>query len=150
MSKVKKQKRTLSQIKYDEEHPTVSFRIDKELYDLLMRIKEKEGKSIADVLRIGAGILKVKIEEESKIKKAAYDEGFRTGYKQAEDKYKITFPCHVCKQPIVISIQSGKKEITRYLIQSQWGHSECIQDETGDELIDGIANAIKLLDKKGI
>ena len=125
MSKGKKQKRTPSKIEYDEQHPIVSFRIDKELYDQLRAVKEKEGKSTVDVLKIGLGILTVKVKEEGVIQKAAYAKGFRAGYKKAEDLFKITFQCHVCKETIDVTDESPKKDVKRYLKEAGWCHTNC-------------------------
>ena len=126
MSKVKKQESTSSKIKYDEQHPTVSFLIDKELYDQLMTVKEKEGKSTVDVLKIGLGVLTVKAREESAIREAAYEEGFCDGFVQAEDLFKITFQCHVCKETIDVTDESVKEDIKRYMKEAGWGHKDCV------------------------
>ena len=42
-----------SRIRYENSHPTVSFRIDRELYDELKDLKSKSGLSVADILRVG-------------------------------------------------------------------------------------------------
>lgn len=42
-----------SRQRYEKSHPTVSFRIDRELYDELKDLKSKAGLSVADILRVG-------------------------------------------------------------------------------------------------
>jgi len=126
MNKNKKSKRTPARIRYDEEHPTASFRIDRELYEQLMTVKEKEGKSIADVLRIGVGILTVKVREESEIKEEAYVKGYHSGYKKAESLYKITLRCYICKETTDIKDETTKKAVKRYLEEEGWAHQDCI------------------------
>jgi len=126
MSKIKKQERTPSQIKYDEEHPTVSFRIDQKLYDQLITVKEKEGKSTVDVLKVGLGILTVKVKDESAIKEAAYEQGYADGFVEAEDMFKITFQCPGCKEIIDVTDESVKKDVRRYLKEAGWGHEDCV------------------------
>ena len=48
-------KKTSSRVKYEQKRPTVSFRISKELYDRLQAVKEAEGKSATEVLKMGDG-----------------------------------------------------------------------------------------------
>ena len=52
-----KKNMTPSRVKYEQKHPTVSFRVSKDLDDRLLAVKEAEGKSSTDVLRVGAGLL---------------------------------------------------------------------------------------------
>ena len=54
-------KKTPSRVKYEQNHPTVSFRVSKELYDMLQAVKKAEGKSNTDVLKAGVGLLEVKV-----------------------------------------------------------------------------------------
>lgn len=42
-----------SRIKYEQSHPTVSFRIDRGLHEELKSLKKQAGLSVADVLRVG-------------------------------------------------------------------------------------------------
>ncbi len=56
-----KARKTPSRIKYEQSHPTVSFRVSKELYDMLQAVKKAEGKSNTDVLKAGVGLLEVKV-----------------------------------------------------------------------------------------
>ena len=42
-----------SRQRYEKSHPTVSFRIDRELYDALKDLKSKAGLSVADILKVG-------------------------------------------------------------------------------------------------
>jgi predicted CopG family antitoxin len=84
MAKYKKRK-TPSRIKYEQSHPTVSFRVSKELYDRLQSVKKAEGKSIAEVLKVGVGLLEVKVRKEKEIRDQAYEEGWEKGASEAEE-----------------------------------------------------------------
>ena len=42
-----------SRERYQRSHPTVSLRVDLDLYDQLKGLKEQAGLSVADVLRVG-------------------------------------------------------------------------------------------------
>ena len=44
-----------SRRRYETSHPTVSFRVDHDLYARLKELKEKANLSVADVLKIGLG-----------------------------------------------------------------------------------------------
>jgi hypothetical protein len=48
-----KAKKTPSRIKYEQSHPTVSFRVSREFYDRLQAVKEAEGRSYTDALKVG-------------------------------------------------------------------------------------------------
>ena len=52
-----------SRTRYQQSHPTVSLRVDLDLYDRLKGLKEQAGLSVADVLRVGLGICKPVVGE---------------------------------------------------------------------------------------
>ena len=96
-----KGKKTPSGIKYEQSHPTIAFRAPKELYDRLQAAKKVEGKSNTDVMKIGVGILEVKMRSEGEIRR----EWHRKGYELAESIYKLTFPCFGCGEMITQEAQ---------------------------------------------
>jgi hypothetical protein len=113
-----------SRIKYEQNHPTVSCRIAREVYDRLQEMKE-EGRSFADILKIGLGILELKAKKDEQ----AYSRGYRDGYHQAEFKFKITYACNVCGGPIVVNTRDEKEAIKQYMEDQGWGHRECHEKE---------------------
>ena len=121
-----KAKRTPSRIRYEQSHPTVSWRVSKELYDRLQAVKEAEGKSVTDVLKVGIGLLEAKVSKENEAKRQGYEEGFNDGYEQAEARYKVTFPCSVCRKTIAVTDKTTKEAVKRYMVEHGWGHAECI------------------------
>ncbi len=46
-----------SRAKYEQNHPTVSCRVSKDIYDKLTQAKQADGKSFADILKLGLGII---------------------------------------------------------------------------------------------
>ena len=122
---LKKKRKTPSRIKYERDHPTVSFRVSKEIHDRLQAVKEAEGKSITDVLKVGLGILEVKVSKEKEAKKQGYEEGFEKGYEEAEELYKVTYPCKVCRKMITVTNKNVKEAIRRYMLQHGWVHTSC-------------------------
>jgi hypothetical protein len=122
-----KRKKTPSRIKYEQNHPTVSFRVSRELYDRLRAVKEAEGKSITDVLEVGVGLLEVKVGKERNIRQAGYDDGFEKGYKEAQARYMVTYPCKVCRKTLVVTSSKEKEAIKGYMLENGWGHTNCVK-----------------------
>jgi hypothetical protein len=120
-----KDKQTPSRIKYEQNHPTVSFRVSKELYERLQAAKEAEVKSIPDVLKVGVGLLEVMIRKEKEIQVQAYDEGWENGIAEAKELYSVSYPCSVCGKAIVVTSEAEKKAIRGYMHDHGWGHTKC-------------------------
>lgn len=121
-----KKKRTPSRIRYEQNHPTVSWRVSKELYDRLQAVKDAEGKSTTDVLKVGVGLLEIKVRKEKKVRDQAYDEGYGDGSRDAEVLYKVTYPCSICGKTLTVMSKKEKDAIKRYMREHGWGHAECI------------------------
>jgi len=119
---MKKKSKTPSRTKYEESHPTVSFRVSREPYDRLKAVKKVEEKSITDVLKVGVGLLEVRMISEAEIRGKAFGEGHRKGYELAEANYNCTFPCSGCGKTISVE----DKAIKEYLVRSGWGHADCV------------------------
>ena len=114
-----------SRARYEQAHSTVSCRIPREVYDRLRAVKEAEGKSFADILKIGLGIIEVRVKEEGETRKQGYDNGYRKGYAEAERTYKVTYPCSVCRKTIELTSKEAKRAANQYMQQHGWGHKEC-------------------------
>jgi len=123
MSKGKR--KTPSRVRYEESNPTVSCRVPKKIYDRLQEIKLKQGKSFADILKIGLGILQLKARKEEN----AYSKGYNDGYRRAELEFKVTYACNVCGKLIVVSTRTEKEAIKQYMEEHSWGHRECHEKE---------------------
>ena len=123
----KGKKRTPSRIRYEQSHPTVSWRVSKELYDRLQAVKEAEGKSYTDVLKVGLGLLEVKVSEEEEARSRGYEEGFEEGYEEAESLYKVTYPCKVCRKTMEVTSVKEKEAIRRYMLKHGWRHADCVR-----------------------
>ena len=121
-----KKKKTPSRVKYEQKRPTVSFRVSKDLDDRLLAVKEAEGKSSTDVLRVGVGLLEVKVRKEKEVRAQAYDEGYDEGYKDAEELYKVTYLCKICRKTIEVMSVKEKEAIKGYMREHGWAHARCI------------------------
>ena len=60
-----------SRQRYEASHPTVSFRVDRNLYLELKRLKEQANLSIGDILKVG-------LEKSSPFIEEAFNRGFMT------------------------------------------------------------------------
>ena len=122
-----KRKKTPSRLKYEETHPTMSFRATKEVEDRLRVVQKAENKSVMDIFKIGLGLLEVRIKSEAEIREKAYREGHRKGYELAESIYKFTFPCAGCGREIAVDDEVTKKAVREHMIRDGWSHSECVR-----------------------
>jgi hypothetical protein len=114
-----------SRVRYEQGHPTVSCRLPRDVYDELRSVIDAEGKSFAGVLKIGLGILEVRVKDEEEIRKRGYAEGYTKGYAEAEYLYKVTYPCNVCGKTITVTSGSAKEAINKYMQEHGWGHNSC-------------------------
>jgi hypothetical protein len=113
-----------SRERYEKSHPTVSCRVPKELYDQLARIKNREEKSFADILKSGLEKIDSFKKQLSEMSKKSYDEGYQKGYTDAEGLYKVMYHCYKCKQPMVVDRSEEKVVIDRFMSE-KWAHDQC-------------------------
>ena len=86
-----------SRLRYEQEHPTVSFRVPRSLYLHLKEILGINEQSFADFVKeaLGAKILNVE---------AAYIKG----YTSAKEAYLVTYRCAVCRKTIEVESSEAK------------------------------------------
>src|SRR3989304_2007661 len=109
------EKKPPSRVRYEAANPTVSCRVPKEVYDRLQVIRRTEGRSFADVLKIGLGILEVRAKEEGEIRKQSHREGYKKGYAEAEGLYKVVYPCNVCWKPLEVTSTNAKAAVKQFM-----------------------------------
>lgn len=114
-----------SRIRYEQSHPTVSCRVPTEVYERLQAVKEAEGRSFADILKVGLGILELEEKNEEEIRETGYADGYRKGYAQAERIFKVTYPCKICGGVLTVRTSEEKEAIKAYMRERGWGHREC-------------------------
>lgn len=118
-----------SRVRYEQAHPTVSCRVPREIYDRLQAVIKAEGRSFADILKIGLGIVEVKMKGEEEIRKKAHTMGYQIGYKVAEDLYKITFSCPYCGDSIEITTKELKQAVIDFAQERGWVHTRCYEKQ---------------------
>ena len=115
-----------SRVRYEAANPTVSCRVPKEVYDRLQAVGREKGRSFADVLKIGLGILEARAKEEEEIMEDAFSQGLEHGRLDAEQTYKVTYPCKVCRKPMAVTFTQEKEAIKQYMQEHGWGHGKCV------------------------
>jgi len=111
---VKASRKPPARVRYEQSHPVVSCRVDRDTYDLLkQRLEDLGGVSFADFFKDSLGLLQLKIPNIDKIKKRAWDKG----YSQAIADCQIWYYCAVCGERIDVEPDSDShKAIIGYVI----------------------------------
>lgn len=117
-----------SRVRYEQAHPTVSCRVPQKVYDRLRAVKETEGRSFTDILKVGLGLLEVRAKAEAEIRKQGHAEGYKRGYAEAEGTYKVIYHCNVCRKVVAVTSTNAKEAIKQYMEEQGWGHKECHEE----------------------
>lgn len=114
-----------SRIRYEENNPTVSGRVSREMYDELVRVKGADGKSFADILKIGLAKAKASVKKAEAIRKEGFDKGYKMGYEDAKTVYMVTYSCPICKGTIEVKSEEEIAAIRTYMQEHGWRHAKC-------------------------
>jgi len=114
-----------ARVRYEESHPTVSCRLDKDTYTLLkQRLKDLGGVSFADFVKDSLGLLELEVPDTDEIEEKAW----REAYAQAEKDYQIWYYCAVCGKRIDVEPNSAShKAMIGYMKEHRWGHKSCYE-----------------------
>ena len=120
---VKATRKPPARVRYEQSHPTVSFRLSRDVYELLkQRLEDLGGVSFADFVKDSLGLLQLKIPDIEEIKETAWNEG----YDEAEKEYQIWYFCAVCRERIDMEPNSDShKAMIGYMREHGWGHASC-------------------------
>jgi hypothetical protein len=112
-----------ARIRYEQSHPTISCRLDKDTHDLLkQRLEDLGGVSFADFVKDSLGLLQLKIPDIEEVKETAWSEA----YEQAGKDNQIWYYCAECGKRINVEPNSDShKAIIDYMKEHRWGHSSC-------------------------
>jgi len=112
-----------ARIRYEQSHPTVSFRVSKDIYDLLkQRLEDLGGISFADFVKESLGLQQAKVSDIEKIKETAWNKG----HDQAIEDYQIWYFCAVCGKRIDMPPNSDShKAMIAYMKEHGWAHARC-------------------------
>jgi len=108
-----------ARVRYEESHPTVSCRLDRDTYALLkQRLEDLGGVSFADFVKDSLGVLQLKMPDVKEIREKAYD--------QAKKDYQIWYFCNICGKKIDMSPNGDDhKTMIGYMKEHGWAHAKC-------------------------
>jgi hypothetical protein len=113
-----------SRIRYEESHPVVSFRVKEDLYQQLVELLAKSGKSIGDFFKEALGVQRADTRK-------IYRRGYEKGYDEAGKLYRVTYRCSVCRGILEVTHTEEKEAVRQYLEEHSWGHASCHQKRSG-------------------
>jgi len=112
-----------SQRRYMDENPAITFRMKKEEKERIVQMAELAEKKISELVRVELLGLE---EDFSEAYKKARSEGYKKGFMDAKEAYKLWFYCYVCGDVIDLPPKSdAHKAIIDYLKKERWVHPEC-------------------------
>ena len=83
--KARKTRKAPARIRYEQSHPTVSFRLPKELYEQLMEQLASRDITAADFIKEALGAKRIETPDIAEIRETEYKQGYYEGY---EDGYE--------------------------------------------------------------
>ena len=124
MAKVNRHKAP-SRVRYEENHPTVSGRVPKALYEELKEVKEVDGKSFADILKLGLGVDKPQVKKAEQIRERAWDEGYKEGLAAGTTRSRVIYHCSICGQEMEVTSPEARAAVDQCMREKGWGHASC-------------------------
>ncbi len=109
-----------SRVRYEQQNPTVSIRVSREMYDRLKTLREQRNKSLGDGLREALGV-------QEPATRAGYIRGYGSGYAEAEQLYWVDYRCSVCNGILTIYDDDAKQAAAEYMRQGGWSHDSCLR-----------------------
>ena len=103
-----------SRLRYEQEHPTVSFRVPRVLKDELKEILDISEQSFADFVKEALGAKTPNVE-------AAYI----NGHTSAKEAYLVTYRCAVCRKTIEVETSEAKAAAREFFEENEWTHDGC-------------------------
>ena len=112
-----------ARVRYEQSHPTVSFRLPRDLYDQLKEGLANREVTFADFVKEALDAQQFKMPDIARIKRLAHDKGYR----EAKEKYQIWCFCAGCRERINITPNSNiHNAVIRLLREAGWGHEACV------------------------
>ncbi len=106
-----------SRLRYEESHPTISFRLRRNLREQLKATLEKSEHSFADFVKEALGV-----------KERTVGAAYNNGYAAARVKYLVIFHCKWCNGLLEVADPTTKDAAKRYMEEAGWGHEACLRD----------------------
>ena len=115
-----------SQMKYEKNNPTITFRVKTHEYEQIKQMVYKSGKNISELVRIALLGLEKEIttvfENGREVgNQQGYDEGYTKGIKDRG----IWITCYICKKPIDVLPESDTHLRIIYMTRGLVRHGDC-------------------------
>lgn len=104
-----------SQIKYEKNNPTITFRVKTHEYEQIKQMAYKSGKNVSDLVRIALLGLEKDI---STVFEHGKKEGNQQGYTKGKKDWAICVYCSICKKEFDIKPLSAQHI---YIIENMMG-----------------------------
>jgi len=132
--KNEKKHRPPSRIRYEESHPTISFRLEKSLRDELNSFLQKNNLSKPDFIKI---FLKKQKENYEAVRTDAYDKGLQDGkksgreegYEEGKKDWAIWVNCYNCLAPVYIMPNTKDHETLIKAVRGYFCHKKCSPEQ---------------------
>jgi hypothetical protein len=126
--KIKKEKYP-SQIKYEQNNPTITSRMKLYEKEKIDKMAKRAGKSVSMLIRMA--LLNQEKDFTNTINQA-YNQGLNVGdsqgYERGKNDWQIQYPCDNCSKPAYLTPNSNcHKAIIDFLKANHWCHGECIK-----------------------
>ena len=123
----KAQHKPPSRVRYEQSHPAISCRLNKETYDLLKQQLEELGDvSVCSSRAARDSPPRIKMPKPEDTERVR-EEATREGYSQAIREWQIWYYCNVCKKKVTVKPNSvDHKRIIGFAKQNYWAHESCL------------------------
>lgn len=105
-----------SRVRYEKEHPTLSARIPRALYDRIVALCRQQEKSFAVFLREA-------LERRADVEEDEFIRAYVAAAEEGAARFGVTYRCCGCRKPITVSTEA-EKTVARTALRF-WGHSDC-------------------------
>ena len=106
-----------SRLRYEKSHPTLSIRLSLKDKEIVLKIAQKSGKNISQILQEGLRLVETKTD-------GAYRIGYKEGRKAGWGRFEA--PCSNCGRPMEFDIKSSENVRDCLLAAfSNWYHTDC-------------------------
>jgi flagellar biosynthesis/type III secretory pathway protein FliH len=94
---IQKHKKPPSRLRYEQSHPTVSFRLERSLHNELKEFLSQRGISAADFVKETLGVQQTAIKQAEEAWAEGYSQGFQKGKLEAKKELKIAMANEIAK-----------------------------------------------------
>jgi flagellar biosynthesis/type III secretory pathway protein FliH len=131
--------RSPSKDRYAKTHPAVTVHFDLDTYNRLVSLRKATDLSLNQLVRAALDSLEAEVADildrgwrqgvadGKRVGEAAGRQaGYAEGYLKAKARFRLTYPCGVCRKPVeVVAGHSDAARAIAALVEGKWMHGEC-------------------------